>query len=184
MILQNFTLDMLAKPAILGATKDMPPSILRNCQRFFVPYNLTPPSYTEGWYLGPLHGKPLTSELLGGSLDTTLLCFVVKGALPMSPSTAVPTTAVRESSVLTPAPVRHYWELFATDGPADLYRGFAIDAVDEFLKTQGHIEEQQFNRIMEAVNIAVDVALRAAHVPDSWLPQYEAALSAAGVRND
>lgn len=42
-----------------------------------------------------------------------------------------------------PAPVRHYWELFATDGPADLYRGFALDAVDDFLKPLGNIEEEQ-----------------------------------------
>lgn len=70
-----------------------------------------------------------------------------------------------------PAPVRHYWELFATDGPADLYRGFAIDAVDAFLEPLGNIEEEQMN----AVNLALDVALKAAHVPDSWLPQYEAA---------
>ncbi len=65
------------------------------------------------------------------------------------------TTAVLESADPAPAPVRHYWELFATDGPADLYRGFAMDAV----------------------NVGVSVALKAAHVPDSWLPQYEAATS-------
>lgn len=94
----------------------------------------------------------------------------------------VPTTVVRE--IPASAPVRHYWNLFATDGPADLYRGFAMDAVDAFLKPLGSIEKEQFNLIMEAVTIAVDVTLKAAHVPDSWLPQYEAALSAARARND
>lgn len=97
--------------------------------------------------------------------------------MPASTST---TTVVRESAESadpTPAPVRHYWELFATDGPADLYRGFAMDAVDEFLKPLGNIEEEQFNLLMDAVHVAVSTVLNAAHVPDSWLPQYEAATS-------
>jgi len=65
--------------------------------------------------------------------------------------------------------------MFATDGPADLYRGFAMDAVDEFLKTQGNIEEERLALLLDAVNLAVSVVLNAAHVPDSWLSQYEAA---------
>ncbi len=75
----------------------------------------------------------------------------------------------------TPAPVRHYWNLFATDGHADLYRGFAMEAVDAYLKPLDNIEEEQLDIIMQAVNLAVGVALKAASVPDSWLPQYEAA---------
>lgn len=83
------------------------------------------------------------------------------------------TAAVREST--EPVPTRHYWELFACSGPAELYRGFALDAVDEFLKPYGGIEEEQFNLLIDAVHIAVSTVLNAANVPTSWLPQYEAA---------
>ncbi len=95
----------------------------------------------------------------------------------MPGSTKTTTTTVLENPVLTPVPVRHYWELFATDGPADLYRGFAMDAVDVFLKPLGNIEEEQLALLLDAVNVAVSTVLNAAHVSDSWLPQYEAATS-------
>ncbi len=85
------------------------------------------------------------------------------------------TTTVLKTPALTPAPVRHYWNLFATDGPADLYRGFAMDAVDAYLEPLGNIEEKQFNLLMDVVHVAVSTVLKAAHVSDSWLPQYEAA---------
>lgn len=51
---------------------------IRSSQRLFVAYNSYPPSYTDRWYLGPLYGQPLTSELLGRSLDTTCLCFYLQ----------------------------------------------------------------------------------------------------------
>lgn len=90
----------------------------------------------------------------------------------MPVSTESTTTEVRET---TAPPIRHYWNLFACDGPADLYRGFAVDAVDEFLKPYGNIEEEQFALMLDAIDVAVSTVLNAANVPTSWLPQYEAA---------
>lgn len=83
------------------------------------------------------------------------------------------TTVVRETS--DPVPALRYWEVFSCAGPADLYWSFAWEAVDGLLKVQGEINDEVMGIITDAVNVALDVALKAAHVPDSWLPQYEAA---------
>lgn len=82
-------------------------------------------------------------------------------------------TAVRESS--EPVSTYHYWQVFAVEGPAELYHGFAVAAVDEFLKIQGPISDEQTDLIRDVLGIGVSVALKAAGVADSWLPQYEAA---------
>lgn len=104
--------------------------------------------------------------------SSTAFCVFYNRRASMSGNTESTTSS-------TPVvPTLHYWQLFATDGPADLYRGFAIDAVDEYLRTQGTITDEQMSIITECVNIAATVALRAAGVTDSWLPMYQAARGA------
>ncbi|MBX3050839.1 MAG: hypothetical protein KF753_05155 [Caldilineaceae bacterium] len=97
-----------------------------------------------------------------------LSVFCVKGDLQMRPSIES-TTEVRTSS--ESAPTRHYWNLFATDGPADLYRGFAVDAVDEFLNTQGTITDEQMSIITECVNIAALTESEVREIRSKYAPQ-------------
>lgn len=81
-----------------------------------------------------------------------------------------------KDELITP-PNRHYWQVFAVEGPFELYKGFAFDAVDIFLEDKGEIDEDQLALILAALNVGVTVALKAAGVSDSWLPQYEAAVA-------
>lgn len=84
------------------------------------------------------------------------------------------TTAVRISSDF-PTLTFHYWQCGSIEGPADLYRGFALDAVDAFLKTQEKIDDEQYGFLLSVVDVALSVALKAAHVEESWLPLYQEA---------
>lgn len=79
-----------------------------------------------------------------------------------------------KDEVKTPS-VKHYWQAFIVEGPFELYRGFALDAVENFLKDKGTIGEEQLALIQAALDVGVTVALKAAGVSDSWLTQYEAA---------
>lgn len=93
--------------------------------------------------------------------------------MPVSTESTI--TAVRETSERGPSQTLPYWEAYTTEGPADLYRGFALDAVDEILQESEPLEDDQIAILMQAVNVALSVVLSAAHVSTSWLPQYEAA---------
>lgn len=90
------------------------------------------------------------------------------------PDSTESTTTVLES---VPAPARvRYWEFFPpTDGPAGLYWCFAWEALDKHIESGSSLTDDEINLVTECVNLAVDVALKAAGVPNSWLPQYEAA---------
>ncbi len=83
-----------------------------------------------------------------------------------------------EVTTATPvsAPALRYWEFSPpANGPAELYWAFGWEAVDSILKAHGNISDDEMNLIGECVNVALDVAMKAAGVPTFWLPQYEAA---------
>ncbi len=93
------------------------------------------------------------------------------------------TTTVRElesvqsaPSVQPSAPVVPWWECEGITGPADLYKSFAFTAVEQMLKDRGETPDFDiYETIFEYVEIAVNVILKAAAVPESWQSQYEAA---------
>ncbi len=98
----------------------------------------------------------------------------------MHASTSTTPTTVRESvpSALPSAPVVPWWECDGPSGPADLYKAFAFTAVEQVLKDRGEsADEDMFEIIFEYVEIAVNVILKAAAVPESWQSQYEAAIA-------
>ncbi len=117
-------------------------------------------------------------KLLAGSLPISLLRFLFRSLeMPASKELTTP-TAVRESvpSALPSAPVVPWWECDGPSGPADLYKAFAFTAVEQILKDRGEAaEDGLFEIIFEYVEIAVNVVLKAAAVPESWQSQYEAA---------
>ncbi len=104
----------------------------------------------------------------------------------MRPSNEV-TTKVRESvqsttplqpsapSVQLSTPVLPWWECDGPSGPADLYKAFAFTAVEQRLKDRGQAAEDDiFDIIFDYVEIAIDVILKAADIPESWQGQYDA----------
>ncbi len=99
----------------------------------------------------------------------------------MPASKEVSTTTVLESVQSAPSfqssdPVVPWLECDGPSGPADLYKAFAFTAVEQMLKDRGEAtEDGLFEIIFEYVEIAVNVILKAAAVPESWQSQYEAA---------
>jgi hypothetical protein len=95
------------------------------------------------------------------------------------------TTTVRElesvqsaPSVQPSAPVVPWWECEGITGPADLYKSFAFTAVEQALSDRGETPDyDMFDIIFQYVEIAVNVVLNAAAVPESWQSQYDAAVA-------
>lgn len=93
------------------------------------------------------------------------------------------TTKVRElesvpsfTPIQSSTPVLPWWECDGPSGPADLYKAFAFTAVEQRLKDRGQAAEDDiFDIIFDYVEIAIDVILKAAAVPESWQSQYDAA---------
>lgn len=69
------------------------------------------------------------------------------------------------------------WDVFPIPGPADLYRAFAVEAVSEFIASQGWMPEEQIALIHEAADVAITVVLTAASIQQSWTPDYERSIA-------
>jgi hypothetical protein len=66
------------------------------------------------------------------------------------------------------------WEEMPTRGPADLIRHFAVAALYEHHPELRSFDDSSYRIVLDAVEFAVDVAVRLAGVSDNWLDDYRA----------
>lgn len=77
---------------------------------------------------------------------------------------------------VTPESICAIWNERISEGPFDLYMAFALTAVTEFFDEQfDHMTDHEISRLLEAAQMAADVALRAANANPSWMDDYLAA---------